>query len=278
MNERCGYPKNLSYIYGVNEAGTQVKLKIKVMLQLDLFEGVVLSEKQTELLIKFQTDNTRKVKIAHGRNINTANALIEGGFVEGVDFENTFDVIECVEGVELGYSFNNTLFTVNDVKFIKTTGGLTLNSKKYSKTKNEVVDTKINYVGFENGKFDCSNLVGSYRSVKASTLLTKLQDQRERAEYDFKQANKKKAAFAKVIAELQTKCPDARILEVTESIKYDNRYSTIEKVKAQFENGSYIMFAVRVSDATYSLDRKYDAGLACMSVDELLVNFTNQNK
>jgi hypothetical protein len=248
------------------------------MLQLDLFKGVVLNEKQTELLTKFQTNNTRRVKIAHGENINMVDALIEGGFVEGVDFENTFDVIEVVEDVELGYSHNNTLFTSNDVEFIKTIGSLTLNSKKYSKTKNEVIDTKISHIGFENDKFDCSTLVGSYRSVKASTLLTKLKEQRERAEYDFKQANEKKLAFAKVISELQAKCPDARVLSVIEGVKYDNRYANIEKVKAQFENGSYIMFAVRVSDATYSVDRKYDAGLACMSVDELLVNFTNQNK
>ena len=248
------------------------------MSQLDLFKGVVLSEKQTELLTKFKTNKTRSVKIAHGKNINMVDALIEGGFVEGVDFENTFDIIEVVEDIELGYSHNNTLFIANDVEFIKIIGELTLNSKKYSKNKNKVIDVKVHYVEFENGKFESPKLVGSFRPVKAPTLLTKLKEQRERAEYDFKQASEKISAFAKVIAELQTKCPDARILEVTESIKYDNRYATVEKVKAQFENGSYVMFAVRVSDATYSLDRKYDAGLACMSVDELLVNFTNQNK
>jgi len=244
------------------------------MSQLDLFEGVVLSEKQTELLTKFQTNTTRSVKIAHGKNINMVDALIKGGFVEGVDFENTFDVIEVVEDVELGYYHNNTLFTVNDVKFIKTKGELTLNSKKYSKNENKVIDVKIHYVGFENGKFDNPNLVGSFRSVKALTLLTKLQDQRKRAEYDFKQANEKKVAFAKVIAELQTKCPDARILEVTDHIGFDD----VKKVKAQFENGSYVMFNVRVSDSTYSVDRKYDAKLLAMSTDEVLANFTNQNK
>ena len=248
------------------------------MSQLDLFEGVVLSEKQQELLTEFQTNNTRKTKIAHERNINMVNALIEGGFVEGVDFENTFDVIEVVEDVELGYSFNNTLFTVNDVEFIRTTGGLALNSKEYSKEKNEVIDYEIEYFDFANGKFECSSLTGNYRKVKPTTLLTKLQEHRERAESAFKQEKEQKIAFAKVIAELQAKCPAADVLSITEGVKYGTRYFEVRKVKAQFENGSYVMFKVRVSDSTYSVDRKYDAELLAMSTDEVLANFTNQNK
>ena len=248
------------------------------MSQLDLFEGVVLSEKQQELLTEFQTNNTRKTKIAHERNINMVNALIEGGFVEGVDFENTFDVIEVVEDVELGYSFNNTLFTVNDVEFIRTTGGLALNSKEYSKEKNEVIDYEIEYFDFANGKFECSSLTGNYRKVKPTTLLTKLQEHRERAESAFEQEKEQKIAFAKVIAELQAKCPAADVLSITEGVKYGTRYFDVRKVKAQFENGSYVMFNVRVSDSTYSVDRKYDAELLAMSTDEVLANFTNQNK
>ena len=38
------------------------------------------------------------------------------------------------------------------------------------------------------------------------------------------------------------------------------------------------MFDVRVSDSTYSVDRKYDAELVAMMTDEVLANFTNQNK
>jgi len=248
------------------------------MSQLDLFEGVVLSEKQQELLTEFQTNNTRKTKIAHERNINMVNALIEGGFVEGVDFENTFDVIEVVEDVELGYSFNNTLFTVNDVEFLKKKGGLTLNSKEYSKEKNEVIDYEIEYFDFANGKFECSSLTGNYRKVKPTTLLTKLQEHRERAESAFKQEKEQKIAFAKVIAKLQAKCPAADVLSITEGVKYGTRYFEVRKVKAQFENGSYVMFDVRVSDSTYSVDRKYDAELVAMMTDEVLANFTNQNK
>ena len=248
------------------------------MSQLDLFEGVVLSEAQTEMLDKFKTNNTRNVKNAHENNIAMVEALIEGGFVEGVDFENDFDVIEVVENVELGYSYNNTLFTVNDVEFIRTTGGLTLNSKKYSKVKNEVIDNQIPYVDFEDGKFSNSTLVGSFRSVKASTLLTKLNERRELANLQFEQANKEKAAFAKVMVELQAKCPAANVLSVTEGVKYGGKYFDVKKVKAQFDNGSYVMFNVRVSDATYSVDRRYDAELLAMSTDEVLANFTNQNK
>ena len=248
------------------------------MSQLDLFEGVVLSEKQQKLLTEFQTNNTRKAKIAHERNINMVNALIEGGFVEGVDFENTFDVIEVVEDVELGYSFNNTLFTVNDVEFLKKKGGLTLNSKEYSEEKNEVIDYEIDYFEFANGKFECSSLTGNYRKVKPTTLLTKLQEHRERAESAFKQEKEQKIAFAKVIAELQAKCPAANVLSITEGVKYGTRYFEVRKVKAQFENGSYVMFDVRVSDSTYSVDRKYDAELVAMMTDEVLANFTNQNK
>ena len=122
--------------------------------------------------------------------------------------------------VELGYSFNNTLFTVNDIEFIRTIGGLALNSKEYSEEKNEVIDYEIEYFDFANGKFECSSLTGNYRKVKPTTLLTKLQEHRERAESAFKQEKEQKIAFAKVIAELQAKCPAADVLSITEGVKY----------------------------------------------------------
>lgn len=250
------------------------------MSQLDLFEGVVLSEKQQELLTEFQTNNTRKTKIAHERNINMVNALIEGGFVKDVDFENTFETKVVTNDVQLGYSFKGNQFEAKDVTYNTNKGGVCFLSKRYNKVEDKVVDTKINYYSFDGNKnkIECESVVGSYRAVKLTTLLTKLQEHRERAESAFKQEKEQKIAFAKVIAKLQAKCPAADVLSITEGVKYGTRYFEVRKVKAQFENGSYVMFNVRVSDSTYSVDRKYDAELLAMSTDEVLANFTNQNK
>ena len=249
------------------------------MLQLDLFEGAILNAKQQTQLETFIDNQVVRSQNAKIKNVETEIALIDAGFVKGVDFNNTFEIYDVVEDVELGYSFDNSNFQVTDVKYTGKRGGITLLSKRYNREDDKIVDIVINWFDFVDGKFECESLVGSYRRVKAATLLTKLNDKRDRAEYDMEATRKRNNGFAIALKDLSKKFPTAKFSIFTD---YDrssygrNIYST-QRVKGQFDNGSYVTLDVH-SNGKYKIVKKYDAEMVAMVSDQVMEFFTNQNK
>ena len=249
------------------------------MLQLDLFEGAILNAKQQTQLETFIDNQVVRSQNAKIKNVETEIALIDAGFVKGVDFNNTFEIYDVVEDVELGYSFDNSNFQVTDVKFTGKRGGITLLSKRYNREDDKIVDNVINWFDFVDGKFECESLVGSYRRVKAATLLTKLNDKRDRAEYDMEATRMRNKGFAIALKDLSKKFPTAKFSIFTD---YDrssygrNIYST-QRVKGQFDNGSYVTLDVH-SNGKYKIVKKYDAEMVAMVSDQVMEFFANQNK
>ena len=247
------------------------------MSQLDLFEGVILTVEQEEMVARFKEDKAKRAKKLQLENQQIEGALVEAGFIKGVDFENTFGTKTVTRDVDLGSRWNDNQFTAQDITFNECFGNVELLSKRYDKAVDKVIDTRIKYFNYEGGKFECSNLTGNYRKIKPTTLLTKLQEQRERAEYEMKANRERNNAFEIATNELKTKFPAANIVKVTDYDGYGNRYRTVTRLKAQFENGSYVTFNVRL-DGTYSMAKRYDAEMVAMNADETLEFFNNQNK
>lgn len=247
------------------------------MSQLDLFEGVILTVEQEEKVARFKEDKNKNAKQAMLKNQQIEGVLVEAGFVKGTDFENTFETKVITRDVELGYSFNDTNFTAQDITYTSTSGGVGFLSKRYSKENDVINDTVIKYFDFEGGKFECSSLTGNFRKIKPTTLLAKLKLQRERAEYEMKSNRERNGGFAIALDELKTKFPAANIFKITDYDGYGNRYHTVERIKAQFKNGSYVTFNVS-NDGSYKIAKKYDASIARMNSNEVMEFFTNQNK
>ena len=268
-----GDARNSSYIYGIEIR----KKTIKVMLQLDLFEGVILSQEQQEKVARFKEDKNKNAKNSSLKNQQIEGALVEAGFVKGVDFENTFETKVVTRDVELGYSFNDTNFTAQDVTYTSTFGGVSFLSKRYSKENDVINDTVIKYFDFEGGKFECSSLTGNYRKIKPTTLLTKLQEQREQAEIDMKTTRERNNGFNLALNDLKTKFPAANIFTFTDYDNYGRNFHSINRIKAQFENGSYVTFNVS-NDGSYKIAKKYDAAIVGLDSNEIMEFFTNQNK
>ena len=249
------------------------------MLQLDLFEGAILNAKQQTQLETFIDNQVVRSQNAKIKNEETEIALIDAGFVKGVDFNNNFEIYDVVEDVELGYSFDNSNFLVNDVSYTGKRGGISFLSKRYSREDDKIVDIEINWFDFANGKFECESLIGSYRRVKPATLLTKLNDKRDRAEYDMEATRMRNKGFAIALKDLSKKFPTAKFSIFTD---YDrssygrNIYST-QRVKGQFDNGSYVTLDVH-SNGKYKIVKKYDAEMVAMVSDQVMEFFTNQNK
>ena len=246
------------------------------MSQLDLFEGVILTqeqEKKVENFIQSQQDRSERQLI---ENENIQNALIEAGFIENIDFKNTFEVKTFTHDVTLGYSYNDSQFTTN-LTHVDTKGGITLLSKSYDPKLDKIIDRDVRYFSREGDKFECSSLTGNFRKIKASTMLTKLQEQRSKAERNMVSHRQTTLAFAKAIDTLKSKFPNANILRIDDYDSNGRSYRTVKRIKAQFENGSFITFNVS-NDGSYRINKKYDAAIVGLDSDQLMEYFTNQNK
>ena len=249
------------------------------MSQLDLFEGIVLSQEQQEMIADFKQKQAKAVKNKMLSNERIEGALIEAGFLKDVDFKNTFETKVVTDDVQLGYSFKGTQFEAKDVTYNTIKGGVCFLSKRYDKEEDKIVDTKINYFHFDGNKnkIECENVVGSYRAVKLTTFLTKLKEQREDAEVQMESARIRKSAFAKALDTLREEYPNVDIFTFTDFDKYSNRYFETKRIKAQFENGSFITFNVSVN-GDYRINKKYDAVMATADVETAMNAFINQNK
>ena len=249
------------------------------MLQLELFEGIVLTQEQQEMIADFKQKQSKATKDKMLSNERLEGALIEAGFLKDVDFSNTFETKVVTNDVPLGYSFKGNQFEAKDVTYNTTKGGVCFLSKRYNKEEDKIVDTKINYFHFDGNKskIECSDIVGSYRAIKLTTFLTKLKEQREDAKSQMESARIRKSAFEIAKADLQAEYPNVNIFEFTDFDRYSNRYFETKRLKAQFENGSFITFNVSVN-GDYKINKKYDAVMATADVETAMNAFISQNK
>ena len=246
------------------------------MKQLEMDFGMLTVEQQ-EMVAKFKEDKAKRAKKFLLENQQIEGDLVEAGFVKGVDFENNFGTETVTRDIELGSSWRDNEFTAQDVTYISCFGGVELLSKRYNKEEDKVVDTRIKHFNYEGGKFECSSLTGNYRKIKPTTLLEKLQNQRVQAKYEMKANRERNNGFEIATNELKTKFPAANILKVTDYDGYGARYRTVTRLKAQFENGSYVTFNVS-NDGSYKIAKKYDAAIVGLDSNEIMEFFTNQNK
>ena len=247
------------------------------VMQLDLFEGVVLTTEQEQMIAEFKQDTAKRAKRRMLETEQTEGMLIEAGFLRNIDFKNTLEVIEVTKDVTLGSYYRDNQFEAKDVTYTTTKGDMVLLGKRFNKEQNKVVDVEYSYFNVEGDKIECSNITGNFRKVKPTTLRDKLHAKNRQAEANLERNSKEKVAFEAAKADLQAKCPDAQVVEITDYDSFGRNYRETKRLKVQFENGSYVTFNVRL-DGTYSMAKRYDAEIVAMTSDETLEFFNNQNK
>ena len=247
--------------------------------QLDLFEGVILTQEQEQMVKDFIANKEKNATRAFEENRLVQKMLVDAGFKQGVDFKNTFETVEVTaDEIELGSYYRDNQFTAKDITYVNTKGGISLLSKRYDREEDKVVDRGISYLTLErDGKIECSTLVGSYRKVKATTLLEKLREQRMGAENEmigYRQTNR---AFANAMEDLREKFPMAEVRSFDDYDSYGRSYRTVKRIKAEFANGSYVTFNVGL-DGNYRMANRHDAEIRKMDMMQTLEFFANQNK
>lgn len=239
-------------------------------IQLDLFHGVVLTteqQKEVNNFIKRQAE--RAVKSQDDVN-KTMLLLDEAGFVQGVDYDNNFEVYEVTKEKTFGYSYNNTNYEY-EVTYMNAVGGvyLKVNTIKDGKIKEYKASVDREY-----DKIMCTSITEQYRYYKPSSLYTKFNEYNERKVNELEHNNKQKIALDIVVAKYQKLYPKAEVK--ISSDYYRRSYNSFPTVRVKFESGSSVEFTLGYGNEMEKerFHKKYDAQTE--TVENLLERFNNQ--
>ena len=242
-------------------------------VQLDLFEGLVLTTEQQEQVDSFIKSQAKNAVVSQ-ENINRTMLLLdEAGFVQGVDYDSNFEVYKVTKEREFGYSHNNTNFEY-EVTYMNAVGRVYL---IVDTIKNGKIVKYNSSVSREGNKLMCTSITEQYRYYKPSTLLTKLKESRKAKINELNRQNKEQVCLDYTVAKYQKLYPEATVKAGTDYYRgYRRGYKPFPIVKIEFKSGSSVTFQLGYG---YELDKerfhkKYDAQTE--TVENLLERFNNQ--
>tara|TARA_B100000768_G_scaffold70244_1_gene67408 strand:- start:462 stop:1208 length:747 start_codon:yes stop_codon:yes gene_type:complete len=239
-------------------------------MQLDLFNGVVLTTEQQEKIDNFIDTQAKRAAASQVDVSKTMMLLDEAGFVRSKDYKCNFEVHEVTKEREFGYSYNNTNFD-HEVTYLNAVGGVYL-------IVNSIKDGELGVykssVSREYDKLMCTSITSQYRYYKPSTLYTKFNEYNDLKISDLEYNGKQKIALDIIVAKYKKLYPKA---DVTVGSDYYRRsYTSFPIVKVKFESGSEISFTLGYSDEMEEerFHKKYDAVVE--TTEALLERFNNQ--
>lgn len=241
------------------------------MSQLE-FDFKMLSKEQEERVASFVASR-KDTAIRKEKEIKyIVNLLVEAGFIEGVDFVNDFERLGLVtDNRILGYGGDKF---ETEVQFEDYIGSIIIKYQEYDKSKNKIV-TRNTWISLSGDKLECSSITPQYRAYKPESLLTKLRETNEMAQYDFERGNKKLSVLNHTIEKYKTKYPNAEVGIIQE---YNRIHGSFNLVQVKFESGSFISFKLG-----HDVDKEYihemrDTQMENMSTFEILNMFNKQPK
>ncbi len=209
-------------------------------------------------------------------NIKNSNAietlLNEGGFIKGVDYENTVKTKIVTEEKEFYY--DGSFKTI--VTYEKVEGNISILYKKYDSRENKIV-TQRGYVSKNSDKLECSYITPQYRAYKPKSLYEKLLENNSKAQNEYDSTNREKAVINYTVEKYKTLFPKAEVTVGRDYYKnYKSNYIEFSIVTVKFEKGSYISFRLGYENDKETVHKKYDAVEAQLSAIELLNIFNQQ--
>jgi hypothetical protein len=208
------------------------------------------------------------------KNSNVIETLLnEGGFIKGIDFENTVETKIITEEREFGYRDDlfKTIVTYEAVE-----GNIYILYKKYDSRENKIV-TQRGYVSRNSDKLECSYITPQYRAYKPKSLYEKLLENNSKAQNEYDSANREKAVINYTVEKYKTLFPKAEITVGKDYYKnYKSNYIDFPIVMVKFEKGSYISFRLGYENDKETIHKKYDVVESQLSAIELLNIFNQQ--
>lgn len=242
-------------------------------MQLDLFNGVVLTTKQQEQIDSFIKHQSLKAVQTQEFVNKTMLLLDEAGFVQGVDYNSDFEVYEVTKKREFGYSYNNTNFEY-EVTYMHFEGGVHLIVDTIKDGK--IVKRKAS-IDRDRNKVMCTSITEQYRHYKPSSLLTKLKEHRKATINELDRNNKEQACLDYTVAKYKKLYPKATVKVGSDYYRgYRRGYESFPVVLVDFKSGSSVSFKLGYD---YKFDdemihKSYDAQKE--TIKQKLERFNNQ--
>jgi len=238
--------------------------------QLDLFQGVLLTNKQEQQIATW-VEGMAKRAVALQDEVNTIMLMLDrAGFVQNEDYKCNFEVFEVTKEQEFGYSYNNTNFE-HEVTYMNAVGGVSLIINHIHEGKIKKINAGVDRDG---DKLMCSTVTDQYRYYKPSSLLTRLKGYNTRKVSELSKDKAEKIAMENVIAKFKKQYPEAVVYSSTDY--YRRSYTSFPIVKVKFPSGSEVSFTLGYSDDLENVrfHKKYDA--VSESTEALIERFRNQ--
>jgi hypothetical protein len=241
----------------------------ETQLELDFGMLTVVQQERVDLFLQ----NQKEQVLNNVKNSNIIETLLnEGGFIKGVDYENTVKTKIVTEEKEIYYDGGfKTILTYEKVE-----GSVSILYKKYDSRENKIV-TQKSYVGRESDKLQCSSITPQYRAYKPKSLFEKLLENNSNAQNEYDSANREKAVINYTVEKYKTLFPKAEITVGRDYYKnYRSNYIEFPIVMVKFESGSYISFRMGFKIDEEVVYKKHDAVASQLSAIELLNIFNQQ--
>jgi hypothetical protein len=242
----------------------------ETQLELDFGMLTVAQQERVDSFIKNQKEQTSN----NIKNSNIIETLLnEGGFIKGVDYENTTK-IKIVTG-EKEFGYGSDTFKA-DVTYEIVDGNVYILYKKFDSRENKIV-TQRGYVSKNSDKLECSYITPQYRAYKPKSLYEKLLENNSKAQNEYDSTNREKAVINYTVEKYKTLFPKAEVTVGRDYYKnYKSNYIEFSIVTVKFEKGSYISFRLGYENDKETVHKKYDAVEAQLSAIELLNIFNQQ--
>lgn len=240
-------------------------------LQLELDFGM-LTVAQQERVDSFIQNQKNLIQ----NNIKNSNAietlLNEGGFIKGVDYENTVKTKIVTEEKEFYY--DGSFKTI--VTYEKVEGNISILYKKYDSRENKIVTQRC-YVSKNSNKLECSSITPQYRAYKPKSLYEKLVESNSKAQNEFDSDNRERLVVKYTVNKYKNLFPKAEVTVGRDYYKnYRSNYIEFPIVIVKFESGSYISFRMGYEIDNETIHKKFDAVTSQLNAIELLNIFNQQ--
>jgi hypothetical protein len=241
--------------------------------QLELFEVLSAEEEQqkSDTLNRIIKNHKRRMDLTQRKK----NILLENGFVEGTHFvvEENIET-ENIE-YEIGYGYDDTRKSFTD-KIDVYKGDCYLIVKDFNEKSNIIKNRNITF-DLEKGKLNSYSLQNySCRFIKPTTMLNKLVEASQRADYKCLAHNKTALILEHTLNKYKTLYPNAHVVQGTGYISTNSSYYEWKTVVVTFKSGSSITLRLGTDKDKEYISKSKDVVVDEMSLTEKMNYFNNQ--
>ncbi len=250
-----------------------------VELQLDLFEGQVLTTEQ-ENTVREWIEEKEKYAMKRADYIKTLETTLKEAGFQKVQYVNNFTLVTKTNQ-ERSFGYGDNRFTT-EVSYVDYEGGIELKYNYFNSNEGKLASSTATVHletewsrGAYRTKLQCGSITPQYRAYLPTSLLDKLNEKNTKANSQLERYKREMKMAKYMIAKYKKLYPEATVTQTTAYSKYR---SWEPLVKVLFKSGSYVEFYLpREKDKEY-IRTKYNAITPKPKTDKQWMDMFNKQK